>query len=93
MQEHMVTLKQMRQQAEEIFQAAIKAVDPIKVVLRSVKRVGGGLEAGEHRFEFTDYDHILVVGAGKAGAPMAKALEDILGDRIPQSGNELVLGQ
>ncbi len=79
---NMVSLKQMRQQAEEIFQAAIKAVDPIAAVLRSVKRVDGGLEAGEHRFEFTDYDNILVVGAGKAGAPMAKALEDILGDRI-----------
>jgi hydroxypyruvate reductase len=82
MQEHVVSLKQMRQQAEEIFQAAIKAVDPIAAVLRSVKLVDGGLEAGEHRFEFTDYDHILVVGAGKAGAPMAKALEDILGDLI-----------
>jgi hydroxypyruvate reductase len=72
----------MRQQAEEIFRAALKAVDPIEAVFRYVKTVDGGLQVGEHRFEFEDYDRILVVGAGKAGAPMARALEDLLGDRI-----------
>ena len=72
----------MRQQAEEIFRAALKAVDPIEAVFRYVKRVDGALQVGERRFEFKDYDRILVVGAGKAGAPMVKALEDLLGDRI-----------
>ena len=75
-------IKTMRQQAEEIFRAALKAVDPIEAVFRYVKLVGGGLQIGERRFEFKDYDRILVVGAGKAGAPMVKALEDLLGDRI-----------
>ncbi len=72
----------MRQQAEEIFRAALKAVDPIEAVFRYVKLVDGVLQVGERRFEFKDYDRILVVGAGKAGAPMVKALEDLLGDRI-----------
>ncbi len=72
----------MRQQAEEIFRAALKAVDPIEAVFRYVKLVDGALQVGERRFEFKDYDRILVVGAGKAGAPMARALEDLLGDRI-----------
>ncbi len=72
----------MRQQAEEIFRAALKAVDPIEAVFRYVKTVDGALQVGERRFEFKDYDRILVVGAGKAGAPMARALEDLLGDRI-----------
>jgi hydroxypyruvate reductase len=44
--------------------------------------VDDGLQVGEHRFVFKDYDRILVVGAGKAGAPMARALEDLLGDNI-----------
>ena len=69
-------IKTMRQQAEEIFRAALKAVDPIEAVFRYVKLVDGGLQIGERRFEFKDYDRILVVGAGKAGAPMVKALED-----------------
>jgi len=72
----------MRQQAREIFQAALRAVDPVEAILRYVKRVDDALQIGEHRFNFKDYDRILVAGTGKAGAPMAKALEDLLGDRI-----------
>ena len=75
-------LASMRQQAEEIFRAALKAVDPVEAVFRYVKLVEDTLHVGEHRFELKDYDRILVVGAGKAGAPMARALEDLLGDRI-----------
>jgi len=75
-------VESMRQHALEIFQAALKAVDPIEAVLRYVKRVDDGLQISEHRFAFKDYDRILVVGAGKAGAPMARALENLLGDRI-----------
>jgi hydroxypyruvate reductase len=72
----------MRQQALEIFQAALGAVDPVAAMLRHVQRVGDALRVGERRFEFKDYDGIVVVGAGKAGAAMAKALEDLLGARI-----------
>lgn len=75
-------VESMRQHARTVFEAALKAVDPIEAVLRYVKRVDDGLQVGEHRFAFKDYDRILVVGAGKAGAPMARALEDLLGDRI-----------
>ena len=72
----------MRQHAMEIFQAALRAVDPVEAILHYVKRVDDGLQIGAHHFKFKDYDRILVAGAGKAGAPMAKALEDLLGDRI-----------
>jgi len=72
----------MRQHAMEIFQAALRAVDPVEAILRCVKHAGEGILIGEHRFKFKDYDRILMVGAGKAGAPMAKALEDLLGDRV-----------
>ncbi|UCD83086.1 MAG: glycerate kinase, partial [Desulfobacterales bacterium] len=72
----------MRQHAMAIFKAALKAVDPVEAILRYVKLVDDGLQIGEQRFKFEDYDRILVTGAGKAGAPMAKALEDLLGDRI-----------
>jgi hydroxypyruvate reductase len=74
----------MRQHAMEIFQAALGAVDPVEAILRYVKPADNGLQIGEHRFDYQDYDRILVVGAGKAGAPMAKALEDLLGDRIAE---------
>ena len=72
----------MRQHAMEIFQAALKAVDPVEAILRHVRLEDDALQVGEHRFAFKDYDRILVAGAGKAGAPMARALEDLLGDNI-----------
>jgi len=72
----------MRQHAMEIFRAALRAVEPVEAILRFVKTADDGLQIGERRFRFKDYDRILVVGAGKAGAPMAKALEDLLGDRV-----------
>lgn len=72
----------MRQDAMDIFQAALKAVDPVEAVRRFVRPDENTIQIGEHRFGYDDYDRILVVGAGKAGAPMAKALEDLLGERI-----------
>jgi hydroxypyruvate reductase len=72
----------LRQHALKIFQAALKAVDPVEAILRYVQVKDDVLQVGEHRFAFYDYDRILVVGAGKAGAPMARALEELLGDRI-----------
>ena len=75
-------IESLRQHADEIFQAALKAVDPIEAIHRYVKLEQETLWVGDRRFELKDYDRILVVGAGKAGAPMAKALEDLLDNRI-----------
>lgn len=74
--------KILRKDALDIFHAALKAVDPVEAILRYVKVVDATLQVGEHEFAFKDFDRILVAGAGKAGAPMARALEDLLGDRI-----------
>ena len=75
-------LDTMRRHAIEIFEAGLAAVDPFQAVFRHVALEENGLRIGEHRFGLKDYDRILVVGAGKAGAPMARALERLLGDRI-----------
>ena len=82
MRAHEATLQQMRQQATLIFQAALRAVDPEEAIFRYVKKTGETLEIGNRRLDLNRYDRILVVGAGKADAPMAKALEVILGKRI-----------
>jgi len=39
-------------------------------------------EGTEREFHLKDFDQICLVGAGKASAPMAQAIEEILGDRI-----------
>jgi hydroxypyruvate reductase len=72
----------MRQQALEIFQAGLKAVDPTAAIHRHVQRIDDELMVADRRFDLKSYERILIVGAGKAVAPMAKALEDLLGDRV-----------
>jgi hydroxypyruvate reductase len=61
----------LRKHAISIFEAALAAADPADAVARRLK----GIDAS--RFE-----HIFVIGAGKAAAPMAQAAERILGRRI-----------
>lgn len=61
---------------------ALQAVDPAQAVRRCVQRDGHRLLIGDRSYDLDAVHRLLVVGAGKAGAPMAQAIEDILGDRI-----------
>lgn len=72
----------LRKHAAEIFRAALGAADPIEAILRHVRLDGDSLVAGRRRYRLADYDRVLVVGAGKAGAAMGRALERLLGRRI-----------
>jgi len=79
----------MRQHALRIFNAAVEAVDPEKAVLRHLKKRENALWIDEQRLDLADYDRILVVGAGKADAPMARAVEKVLGEDI--TGGSIVV--
>ena len=72
----------LHRQALRIFQAAVKAAAPAEAVLRHLKLQGGNLVAGRHRYRLTAFRNIYVIGAGKAGAQMAQAVERLLGRRI-----------
>jgi hydroxypyruvate reductase len=75
--------ERLRKDARTVLDAAIEAADPERAVERCLKREGDRLFVGcELELDLTDYARILTVGAGKAGASMARALERILGDRI-----------
>lgn len=69
-------------QLVEMFYAALAAVDPYGAVLRSAKMVDGRLQVGGAGYELAAFDRIIVVGAGKAAARMALAVEFLLGKRI-----------
>ena len=62
--------------------AALRAVDPAEAVRRTVRRDGNRLTIGDSLFLLDKIGRIIVVGAGKAGSPMAAALHAVLGDRI-----------
>jgi glycerate 2-kinase len=72
----------MREQAVAIFHSALGAVDPAVAILRHVSLEEGTLVVGGRRLKLKTYDRIWVVGAGKGAAPMARAIEDLLEDRI-----------
>lgn len=80
-------IEQMRYEAEEVFRSSLDAVDPYKAVKRFVNIEGYRLLLGPRsqetlELDLTRYDHISLVGGGKAAAPMARALEDLLGKRM-----------
>jgi glycerate 2-kinase len=71
-----------RSHASTIFRAALRAADPRQAVLAHVKIDGPALVIGNRRYRLSDFDRIRVIGAGKASARMAQALERLLGKRI-----------
>jgi glycerate 2-kinase len=72
----------LRKQALIIFRAAVKAADPVEAVLRSFRLRDGSIEAGGCGYRLRRFDRIFVIGAGKASAAMAKAVERVLGRQI-----------
>ncbi len=65
-----------------IADAALLAVDPAEAVRRNVCLQGETLLMGTAAYRLDTIERVFVVGAGKASAAMAVALEEILGDRI-----------
>jgi hydroxypyruvate reductase len=74
----------LRRDALAIFKAALKAADPGEAIRRNVEVSGSELRVGQKRYDLERYGRILVLGAGKASARMAEALEKLLGRRITQ---------
>jgi glycerate 2-kinase len=79
------TLLKLRADALAILATAIDAADPEKAVKRHLSRANNRLLIG-HDFEIdlSEFDRVLVVGAGKGTAPMALAVEELLGDLVSQ---------
>ena len=65
-----------------IFNAALAAVDPYNAVRRAVKIEGAVLHVAGAAYDLDTFSRVVVVGAGKATARMAMAIEDVIGNRI-----------
>ena len=66
----------------DIYNAAIDAVDPYDAVMKAMRVEENRVHAAGGTYDLGVFSRILVVGAGKATARMALAIEDLLGDRI-----------
>jgi hydroxypyruvate reductase len=69
-------------QIQSIVTAALSAADPQAAVRRALRLSGNALQVRDRHYDLRQYQRILVIGAGKASAPMAAATEEVLADRV-----------
>ena len=81
------SVEQLRQDAEAIWLAGLRAVDSERLVRDSMRVEGRQLAVGDALVDLDEIDRIAVVGAGKAGAGMAAAVEQVLGSTLLEKKN------
>lgn len=67
---------------ENIFNAALKAVDPYNAALKAARVGHDHLHIAGAKYDLASFERIMVVGAGKATARMALAVESLLDGKI-----------
>jgi hydroxypyruvate reductase len=72
----------LKRDATAIFLAGVAAVEPRRAVRAHLRLRGGVVEAGGRRLRLAPGGRVWVVGAGKAAAPMAGAVETLFGARV-----------
>ena len=75
-------LQRLRHDACVILDSALRAVDPREAVLNALSLEGDVLSSEGGSVDLNRIKKIIVVGGGKAGGLMVKAVEELLGDRI-----------
>jgi glycerate-2-kinase len=75
----------LREAALAIAEYALAKVDPYLATKALVRLSGDALRVGDLTYDLAQRRDIYVLGAGKASLPIARALEDELGDRISDS--------
>ena len=68
----------LREQAREIWQAGVAAVDSGRLIRSAVTCDDDTLTICQRPFQLSDLARLVVVGTGKAGAGMAEAIEGLL---------------
>jgi hydroxypyruvate reductase len=75
---------------DRLLRTALAAVEPGQAVRAALLVDGTSLLLDGRRYDLDGYRRAVVVGAGKASAPMAAAVEDVLSDRLPVEGSVTV---
>jgi hydroxypyruvate reductase len=74
--------RDLKAETRKIFEAGLRAVDPREAVKRVVAVEGNSLRYGEQKLDLGAFSGVWAIGAGKASAAMAQAVEEVLDDRI-----------
>ncbi len=75
-------LSPIRADLRRILQAALDAADPYEAVRSTLSLARHGFRAGGRAYDLRLIRRVAVVGAGKAAIPMARAVSDVLRDRV-----------
>ena len=75
-------MQRMRQDANDIFYAGLQAVEPGMAVKKHCRLENNHFFINGHGYDLAHFKNLFVIGAGKASAPMAAAIEGMLGHRI-----------
>ncbi|MCU0490031.1 MAG: DUF4147 domain-containing protein [Chloroflexaceae bacterium] len=67
-----------------VLAAALAAVEPAAAVRRFLRLEDETLLVGEQRYDLSQIERIFLVSVGKAGAPMATAAAEVLGQRLTE---------
>ncbi|WP_028583769.1 glycerate kinase type-2 family protein [Desulfogranum mediterraneum] len=77
-------LDQLRRDAVAIFQAGLAAVAPGAAIRRFCQLEEGVLRVNGKSYPLDAFNRVVVLGTGKGGASMAKAMEELLGEHISE---------
>ncbi len=72
----------LKQVARDIFSEGLRAADPLEAVHRHFRLKDHLLKIGEVDYFLNQFKNIWALGAGKASARMAQAVEETLGERV-----------
>jgi len=74
--------REARALALESLEAALNAVDPVKIIKSKLSLENSILKVNGYSFDLENFQNIYIVGGGKASGSMAEAVEQILGERV-----------
>ena len=72
----------LRRDSLAILGSALDSVDPKQAIYNKVKVEGNKLTVEGKRYDLNRFRRIYLVGGGKAGGPMAEAIESLLEERL-----------
>ena len=76
--------------ADEILQAGLHAVDPYNLIREQITRADDTLKfSAGLTIDLREYSRVFVCGTGKGTAPMARAMEELLGDKL--TGGDIIV--
>ncbi len=75
-------LKKMHQHAADIFYSGLKNVNPGDCIQKACRLEQNILSIQDTTYDLDNFNKLFVIGAGKAGASMASAIEHLFGNKI-----------